>query len=420
MIFENIEIIDLSNDYKGIAFINNKKCFISNAIVDDIVNLEIIEEKSKYLVGKVLEYIKKSDFRNSEIKCKYFGKCGGCALQYLKEEYYYEIKKQNLLNYIKNSGYNYDINNLEIFKVGFGKRRRINLKYSNGIYGFFEKNSKNIVDFDNCLNVVEEINEVIKIFKNFKFKNLDSLDIFYTGIVVSINMIFSDEPEINDFKQLNVFEDKNCIISYTYSEKQNYITIIGTVEDIKLNLNNLQIIVPQNCFLQVAEESQNFMINTVKKAIEENLSKKSKIADLYCGIGTYSFPLAKNGCKIFSYEGDRTMIDNIKKNIITNNIKNIFPYQKDLFNQPLSVRELNEFDIIIINPPRNGAENQCKNIVKSNVKKVVYISCNPQSLARDLKLFKNNGFEIKKIVMVDQFYLSEHVESIVILEKIVN
>ena len=185
-------------------------------------------------------------------------------------------------------------------------------------------------------------------FKDFKFKNLDSLDIFYTGIVVSINMIFSDEPEINDFKQLDVFKGKNCIISYTCTEKQNYIPIIGTAEDIKLKLDNLQIIVPQNCFLQATEESQDFMINIIKKAIEENSSKKSKIADLYCGIGTYSFPLAKNGCKIFSYEGDKNMINNIKKNIVANNIKNIFPYQKDLFNQPLSVRELNEFDIILL------------------------------------------------------------------------
>lgn len=418
MIFENIEIVDMSRNYKGMTFVNDKKCFIGDTVVGDIVNLEIIEEKSKYLVGKVLKYVKKSDFRNNEIECKYFGKCGGCALQYLKNQYYYDVKKQNLLNYIKTSGYDYDINNLEVFKIGFGKRRRINLKYDNGVYGFCEKKSKNIVSIDDCLNVVEEINKIIKIFKNLRFKNLESLDIFYTGIVASINMIFSDEPEINDFKQLDIFKDcQNCVIFYTYREKQNYIPIIGTTENIKLKLDDLEIIVPQNCFLQATEESQNFMINTIKNVIKENLPKKSKIADLYCGIGTYSFPLAKNDCKIFSYEGDRNMIENIKKNIVKNKIKNIFPCQKDLFNQPLSVRELNEFDIVVINPPRNGAENQCKNIVKSNVKKVVYVSCNPQSLARDLRLFKENGFEIKKIVVVDQFYLSEHLESVIILKR---
>ncbi len=291
------------------------------------------------------------------------------------------------------------------------------MKYNNGVYGFFEKNSRNIINIDNCLNVSEEINKVIKNFKNLKFKNLESLDIFYTGIKVSINMIFYDEPEINDFKQLDIFKGQNYIIFYTYKEKQNYIPIIGIAEDIKLKLDNLQIIVPQNCFLQATEESQNFMINTVKNLILKNLSKKSKIADLYCGIGTYSFPLSNNDCKIFSYEGDKNMIENIKKNITLNKIKNIFPYQKDLFNQPLSTRELNEFDIIIINPPRNGAENQCKNIVKSNIKKVIYISCNPQSLARDLKLFKDNKFKIKKIVIVDQFFLSKHIESIIVLEK---
>ena len=89
MIFKNIEITGLSNDYKGITFINNKKCFVNDAIIGDVINLEIIEEKPKYLIGKILEYIKKSDLRNNEIKCKYFEKCGGCTLQYLKEKYYY-------------------------------------------------------------------------------------------------------------------------------------------------------------------------------------------------------------------------------------------------------------------------------------------------------------------------------------------
>lgn len=407
-----VKIVDFSDDYRGIALLNDKKYFVENAVVGDEVEVEIIEEKSKYGIAKIKNYIKKSDNRIENNSCKYFGKCGGCSLFYCENKYYLEMKRRKLVNAIKKSGYNANVD--EIFSVGFSKRRRINLKYNNGTYGFCRKNSNDVVDIDFCANVTENINKVIKLFKNLKFQNLDSVDIFEVNNFVNVALIFKGEPKIEEFNQLDVFENQDIIISYTHEDRKKYISIMDRGNNLRLNLSGIHILLPENCFLQATEESQNFMIDLIKKEVKKNYNT---IADLYCGIGTYTFPLSKENCKIYSFEGNDIMIDNIKRNIIANNIKNIFPEKRDLFNQPLSRSELNEFKMIIINPPRNGAESQCKNIVKSNVEKVIYVSCNPQSLSRDLKLFFSTDFRITKVVLVDQFYLSEHVESVIVLEK---
>ena len=160
--------------------------------------------------------------------------------------------------------------------------------------------------------------------------------------------------------------------------------------------------------MQATKDSQNFMI---KKICEEIHSFKL-VYDLYCGIGTYSFPLSKYNKKVICFEGDDLMIKSINENINLLKIKNLFPEKKDLFNQPIINFE--NVDAVIINPPRNGASNQCKFL--NNIKKIVYVSCNPESFRRDFEILKNN-YKIDKLYLIDQFFYTNHVEIIVILDK---
>lgn len=415
----NVEIVDLSSDFKGIASVDGKKCFVENTVVGDIVDINIVEQKQKYSVASVVKFVNKSTYRKNEIdcdiKCEYFGKCGGCPLYFYNEDYYYSVKKEKLAKNIRNSGYDFDSSKIRNFKVGIGKRRRINLKYRN-VFGFYGENSIDIIKIDSCINITKNLNKVVELLKNMKFSNLESVDVFDTEIIVNINFIFNNEPKIEEFKQLDIFKNKNFVVFYTYKDKEKYVPIVGNSDDIKINLGGFELILPQNCFLQATRESQDFMIDVIKNEVLALNKDSIKIADLYCGVGTYSFPLSKiTKSRIYSFEGNFNMVENMKKNIIANKIKNIFPVQQDLFNQPLQKSELDEFDIIIINPPRNGAENQCKNIVKSTTKKVIYVSCDPCSLARDLRLFYDNNFELEKVILVDQFYLSKHLESLIVL-----
>lgn len=411
MIVNNIEITAISNDYKGICEIYNKKCFVDSAVVGDILNIEIYKETSKFYCAKILKIIKKSPFREENINCEHFKKCGGCLLQHLNYDYYCNLKKDNFYKDFLRTGFVFNKENINFYSVGCGKRRRINLKYNNGIYGFFGKNNNNIVEVNKCINIDNNINEIIKLFDGLKFTNLNSVDIFEGCNGTGINLIFNKEPNINEFKKLDIFTDKVCYINYTYLDKNAFIPIIQN-NILTLKLDDYIIDLPNSFFMQATLKSQDYMINIIKNEIKNC----NKVADLYCGVGTYTFPISKL-CKVDCFEGGELMIKSIKNNINKLNIKTITPHQKDLFNQPLTVKELNNYDIVVINPPRNGAENQCKFLAKSNVKKVIYVSCDKNSFCNDLKFFKDN-FIVKKIELIDQFFWSGHIEVICVLERV--
>lgn len=401
MLIKNIKIDTISKDYKGICYFNDFKCFVDEAITGDVLDIEIYKETNKFYFAKIKKIITPSSYRNTNIECEYYKKCGGCALQHLNIDYYYKLKE----DYIKKL---FNINNIDIFKVGFGKRRRINLKYSNGKYGFYQKNTTNIVSINKCLNLTPSINSIINKLNNIKLTNLDSVDIFEVDNGIGMNFIFNKDPNINEFKKLDILKNDVISINYTYKDRKSFVPIIKN-NDLFLTLKNKQILLPNNFFMQATKESQDFMINKVCEEIKDY----KNVYDLYCGIGTYSFPLSDYNKKITCFEGEDLMIDSIKKNINKLNIKNLFFEKKDLYNQPIT--DFKNVDALVINPPRNGAGNQCKFI--KNIDKIIYVSCNPETFKKDLEILKNNNYIISKIILIDQFFYSNHVEIICILKN---
>lgn len=402
----NIEITKISSDYKGIAEYNNKKYFIEGTLPGDIVNIEIIKETNKYSLANVVEFIRKSDAR-VEPKCPYFGECGGCDLQYMSNNLYYKTKIETISKKLSCSSFK--IPEINIFKVDENKRRKINLKYIDGKYGFFKKNSKKLVEIKNCLCICNELNEVIRKLINIKFTYLESIDMIKLNSGTHLIFNFFQEPKINELSLINSFKNISEV-GYTIVEKQNYKTFFINQKPI-IKIDNLVIELSNKYFIQPTYESQKFIINIIKN----ELKNYRNIVDLYCGLGTYSFPLSRTK-NVTCFEGENMMIDSIKHNKKQLNIENIKPYTRDLFKKPLKMVELNQFDATVINPPRNGAENQCKYLSQSKLEKIIYISCNPNTLYRDLKLFVDS-YKLDKVIVVDQFYWSKHTECIIILTK---
>ena len=399
-VLNKIQIEKMSKDYKGVVVLGGKKCFIDDVVIGDVVNIDIYKENSKYCLAKVTNFLKKSDNRSLNCKCEYCN-CGGCDLEYLSENYYYNLKSDILYSeIIKNFPY-FDRNSLKVFKVGYGRRRRISLNYKDGFFGFFKKGSNDIVCIRKCINVVDDINLLIEKLSNLKLKNLSSVDITKVDNGLILNFNFFSSFDINEFKKIDYLKEYSILISYRidgFKPIRYYCK-----EEPVLKLKNKNITVPEVCFLQATKESQDFMIDVVC----ESLGGCKRVADLYCGVGTYSFPLSEKS-KVFSFEGDELMVDSINKNLFKSKI---IVSRRDLFKQPLICSELNEFDGLVINPPRNGSENQCKFIAKSNVEKVVYISCSIDAFIRDTKLFANN-YKLVDLYIVDQFYMSKHFEII--------
>ncbi len=370
--------------------------------------------------------------------CKYFGKCGGCNLFKLQESEYLKYKYNNLCNLLS------DLIDTSIIKNIIpinGPRRRVKFQvdFGNNI-GFHETKTNNVVPISKCPLIEAEINNLIPKLKSllitFVKRSEGNINItkVNNGIIINlnnINIMKLDISKINTFGK----ENTNIVeITATGNNLKNILSnknINGPIVEIykkeipKINFNNIDIQTPSTSFLQVSNESEQKIVDTVKYCIENdftdiktklNTNTKLKIADIFCGLGLFSFNLYNYSNSIISFDNDKNAISNLNKAAHKYNLP-VNGIHQDLFLKPIKESVLNQLDLIIIDPPREGAINQIKQITKSSLKNLIYVSCNPITFKRDCKILLDAGYKIKTITPIDQFKLTEHIELIASFEK---
>jgi 23S rRNA (uracil1939-C5)-methyltransferase len=365
-----MEIIALNNLGIGYGIQNHKKKFVEKSAVGDVYENNVL--------------IKKSQDRQ-DVLCPYYNRCGGCNLLHLNEKSYYDFK--------------YKLCKTDnIMKMSHNLRRKVKFQVKNKSVGFFENKSHNFVKIENCLLLRREINNLIPEL-NFNSKAVE-VNIYDNGI--GIYLIENKES----IENLQKFLDNNKeIIIVAYQNKDG--TFFLQKQKPVIDLYGEKIEVKENIFLQATEEGQKI----ITKIIIDNLKNCKNVVDLYCGIGTYTFPLS-NHTKIHSVEGNEEMV-----RILKNNIKNNITAEiRDLVKQPFLKNDLNKFDGLIINPPRNGAQKQCQYISNSNIKKIVMVSCNPYTFWQDVEVLKQN-YKLENIMGIDQFFGTNHLEVVGVLSK---
>lgn len=307
-------------------------------------------------------------------KCPWFGICGGCQFNFMDEKYHKEkLKKLPDLQYTHAPIWG---NN--------PKRRRGDFAFVNGHFGFFRALSKDIVDTDNCPNMADEINAVLKDVARLPWRGAGSVLITKceNGIDVAVT---SDVPCFgNDFKKA-VEKLPPQIIRFTWNE-----SIVRKYIAPEIRFNDKIVQYPSNAFLQPTIETEQIL----RDMVVEYVGESKRVVDLFCGLGN------------FTYATNATGFD-----IVGNGIK------RDLFKKPLTAANLNQYEVIIMDPPRAGAEKQSKEIAKSNVGRIVYVSCNPTSFIRDKKILEQGGYRATVIIPVDQFVGSVHWEIFSVFEK---
>ncbi|MDR3290030.1 MAG: methyltransferase [Rickettsiales bacterium] len=363
-----MEIVGINNVGIGWGLLDGKKIFVDKTAIGDIIDNNVIVKKSK---------------DRQEILCPYYEKCGGCNLLHLKDEVYYDFKKR--------------LCGSDVVKTGYGMRRRVVLNEKNGKLGFFQKNTNELVEIDNCLMLSPEINAIISKVKTFKMKV--AITQYDNGLGI---LLIGKQPES---EKLNKFLGENGNIIILSCNSSLYLQRINPI----VEFDDVKVEVDGNVFLQATKLGQNAIIDLVTK----NLKNCKNVLDLYCGVGTYTFPLSKHA-NVSCYEGAEQMINLLKKNIGDRNIK---AKTRDLVNQPLLVEELNKFDGIVINPPRNGAGEQCKYLARSNIKNVVMVSCNPKTFFEDIEVLKNGGYIMEESKGIDQFYGTNHLEVVGVFKR---
>lgn len=307
-------------------------------------------------------------------KCPLFGLCGGCQFDFSSDNY--KSEKSKALPKI-------DFTNEPIWG-DTGMRRRADFAFNNGHFGFYKKQSKDIVDIKNCPNLVPEINSVLPKIANLPWNVSGSALITKceNGIDVAVNSIVAFCSA--EFKAA-VDKLPSDIIRFTWNGN-----ILRKYVEPEIKFNDKIINYPSNAFLQPTIQTEQIMRDLVVKYTDN----AKRVVDLFCGLGNFTFATNATGF-----------------DIVGNGVK------RDLFKKPLTTQNLNQYDVIIMDPPRSGAMEQSRQISKSSARRVIYVSCNPTSFLRDKKILESGGYKMHIAFPIDQFIGSTHWEIFSVFDK---
>lgn len=397
------EIESLDHLGRGITKIDNKITFVKNALPGEIVELKIENEKKNYIEAYVDKYIKKSDDRICP-KCKYYNDCGGCNIMHLNYNKQLEFKQSKIENIInKYLGSNIKINKIVPSDLEYEYRNKVTFQINNGI-GFFENESNKLIEIDNCIISNKLINNSITYLKKLNLKNINKI---ICRVADNKLMIIVDTNDKNlDTSMLEEISD-----SIYLKLDDNYINVYGS-KYIYESIDNYTYAISPDSFFQINITTCKKLYNRIK----ENVGKGKNILDLYCGTGSIGIFVSDDN-NVIGIEKNKFAILDANKNKKINNLNNINFICGD------SGKELKKLnfkpDIVIVDPPRSGLNSETiNNILNINPKEIVYVSCDPMTLVRDLKIL-NKYYDIIEITPFDMFPNTHHIESLVYLKKIV-
>ena len=458
---ENLEVVDISSKGKGICKDKSGKViFVEGTVPGDLVSLKIKRKKKNYFEGHKVQILEPSKNRITP-KCEHFGLCGGCKLQNLSYEAQLNYKQKQIIHNLKY------ISEMEIPKISHIKKAKEIYFYRNKMEFSFseqrwltkeeiEKKNQNIIKKGLGLHKSGTWNKVVDIRKcylqkdpsnsirnsirkfgienNLKFFDYRSQNGFLrslmirissTGLMVLIQFYKEDKikrAKLMDFLIKKFPEIKSLL--YCINSKgndsiydQQIICYYGS-DHILEKIDDFEFKINAKSFFQT---NSNQIIELYKIVLRFASLKKSEIVyDLYTGTGTIAIFLAKHCKKVIGIDSISDAIESAKENAIKNKIKNVFFELGDvekIFNKDF-IKRNGKANVIIVDPPREGMNQKITNkLVELNPDKIVYVSCNSSTQARDLKLLKFN-YKLAKSKAIDMFPQTQHIENVVLLEKI--
>ena len=390
----NIEVVKFDDLGRGIGYLNNKIIFIPKSVPGDIVNVKITKEKKKYYEGQITEIIKYSKKRISS-KCPFFLQCGGCDLMHisLSDTLEYKIAKMNNI-FLKNH-LNYEIKEIIKSFSPYYYRNKVSLKIDNYQVGYFTSSTHDLIPITKCYLATKEINNLIKDFSLFSTKN-GNITIranYNNDLLINItssNELCNLDKLINKYKIVGIIKNNKLIYGDNYFIEK---------------INDFLFKVSYDAFFQVNPFICSELFNLISKYTTNSL----KVLDLL------GFVASKNAKQVLGVEINELAIQDANFNKKLNNINNINFVCADT--KAILDRITNEFDTIILDPPRSGINIHVLNkIITEKISKIIYVSCNPETLGRDLVML-SKYYSIEEVKLLDMFPNTQHVESICLLNR---
>jgi len=388
-----VKIIDLDHKGNGIARIDNKIVFIPKTIIGDLVDIDIVKNHKKYDDGRVNKIISGSEDRIESL-CPYYEICGGCNISNLNYNKQLEYKKNKVINIFKRY-LNMDINPEIIGSdIRYEYRNKITYKCKDGKLGLVSIDNE-IVNIDRCYLVSDKVN---KLYENICKEDLSRISKIIikecdNGLILSID----GDMNIDNIKDmcLSIYIDNKCV----YKRGDGYI-----------NIGDIKYKVSMDSFFQVNTNNISRLYDVVLKY--GNFSLEDRVIDLYCGVGSISLYVSRYVGSVLGIEIIEDAIMDAKENAKLNNISNakfICGDVSKLFDESVYGNK------IIVDPPRTGLDNNTIDVLnKIDVDKLIYVSCDPMTLVRDIS--KMGNYKLVDITLVDMFPQTHHVESVCLLE----
>lgn len=439
-----LNITGYTSEGGGVGKFQGQAIFVENTAVGDEILCHIIKAKKTYAIGKALKIIKPSKSR-IEPSCDAFKSCGGCSFGHIKYEDELKYKAQKVEDAFKRIGglspvFRPIISSPETTR--YRNKAQYPARRENGILniGFYAKKSHRVIDGGDCLLQPEDFTKIIEIFKNWINENNITVyneeigigllrhiylrkafatgEIMVCAVINGVSLPNSEElleklKEIDGFKTLvvNINREKTNVV---LGEKCLNLYGDGYITDI---LCGVKIKLSPLSFYQVNRNGAELLY---KKAAEYVAPKPDQtILDLYCGTGTIGLSMANSVKELVGVEIIPEAIEDAKVNAKLNGIENARFICGDA---SLAAEELKNEGIkpatVILDPPRKGcAEELLKTVAEINPQKIVYVSCDPATLARDCSRLLTLGYEVKEVTPVDMFPRTHHVESVALLNK---
>ena len=434
----------------GVARWQNKSIFIAGALPNEVVDVKVIEQKSKYTRAKLISIGKQSDSRVTP-QCQHFGLCGGCDLQMLDLEEQLLFKQQKITDLFsrsfstKNLAPTIDTAQLpwqpaiKSSPWHYRRKARIGVQFdknAQATIGFRQKSTNQLASIKSCPVLVEPLNAIFPLLKKLLAQltvksAIGHIEVIQADIIDtnSEEKIQKDDQVVVVVRQLKPMNETDIELWQSYAQQHYWHIIIddgnkqlplvgikgGSSAVLSYELaDKNKIYFSSSDFIQINHQVNNAMISQALAWL--NISATDNVLDLFCGLGNFSLALAKHAKLVIGVEGVQVMVDKATHNALVNRFDNCQFYQADLNSDWLLETWAKEqvFDKVLLDPARAGAEQAVSQMAKLKIPSVLYVSCDPATLARDSAILVSQGYKLDKISLMDMFTQTKHVETMVL------
>ena len=405
-----IDIVRLGAQGDGVADGPSGPIFVPYALPGERVQADVRGERAR-----LIAVVEASPDRIAPV-CRHFTHCGGCAVQHLRGPTYLAWKREMVVAAFAARGIEVPVGS--VATVGAGARRRASFsarRTGRGVtLGFHEAKGVEIVDLQECpvtasaiVRALPGLRRLVEPLMSRRAPGRVVVTLAANGLDVAIEDVPGDpSPDVREFLAREATALKLARLTLSGD-----ILYQATIPAVRFGTAN--VVLPPRSFLQAAPAAEAEMARLVTAAVGE----AKRVVDLFCGMGTFTFPLAQRA-SVLAVDGDKVAIaalDNAAKR--TPGLKPIETKLRDLFREPLSVKELQPFEAAVFDPPRAGAATQAAALAASSIKRVAAVSCNPATLARDARILIDGGFKLERVTPIDQFLYSPHIEAVAVFRR---